>query len=450
MNFALIAVAAVQLSGQPAPHPIQDGQVAPRLSPAAWRADIHQFRNEVVLRDQAFDAVSREQAAERLASLEARLSGLSDAEITGELARIAALADNAHTRLDPLRNRERWSRLPVRLWKFSDGWRVVATRRDQTAWLGARVLGINEIPVEEGAAKVRPLFAGNAAWADYMAGYSLVSPEALQASGVIERGPVVFAIATSAGRRDVVFSPEPLEGRSRPDENWWHLASVDPRTSGWSHRPHSRAMLVFERSELSYVFVRCRENVAYLRLNRTADQAGRTPLADWGREVLAELDRHPPAKLVIDLRFNTGGDLSKALPFIGSIAASALGQRPDGLAVLINGQTFSAGITQAAWLRLHSRARFFGEPVGDETSFWAEGDNVLLRHSGLTARYSDGGHHYSSTPIPQSMRERVVFSLPAPSLEPDHRVGWSWDEYAAGLDPVLEAASPDLQCEPVR
>lgn len=450
MNFALLAIAVFQFAGDPAPHPIREETADLGISPAAWLADLEQFRSGVLLKDQAFDAVTREQALARLAALETRLSDLSDAQIAGELARIAALAGNAHTRVDPLRNRGLWSRLPARLWKFSDGWRVIATRPDQTRWLGARVLGVGGVPVAQAEAKLRPLFAGNPAWADYMAGYSLVSPEALEAGGVAEPGQIELALETSDGRHAFLWRPEPPEGRTRPDENWWHLASAHPRTSGWSHSPHSRELLVFERPDLGYAFARCRGDIAYLRLNRTADQAGRTPLAEWGREVLEELDRHPPARLIIDLRFNTGGDLSKALPFIGSIAASPLGQRPDGLAVLINGQTFSAGITQAAWLRLHSRARFFGESVGDEMSFWAEGDNVVLDHSGLTARYSDGGHHYSSAPLPQHMREKVVFSLPAPALGPDHRIGWSWEDYAAGRDPILEAAAPNLQCDPVQ
>ena len=447
-TVALLALAGLMACAWPA-----SAQIAPAAPEAAvqqgWQGDLDRFRREVILQDAAFSAEARELALGRLAALERSLSRASDVEISAELARIAALAGNAHTRVDPLRNRGEWSRLPLRIWKFADGWRVIAARPGQADLLGARVESIGGLSVAEAEAKVAPLFAGNAAWSAYMAGYSLTSPEALVGSGVIGGGPVVLTIEVDGRETATILTAEPSEGRARPEENWWHLAARHPRTEDWRRLDPARTPLVFERAELGYAFARCSGGIGYLRLNRTMDQAGRPPLAAWGDQVLRELERDPPSRLVIDLRFNTGGDLSKALPFIGAIAASPLGRRPESLVVLINGQTFSAGITQAAWLRLHSEAQFLGEPVGDAVSFWAEGDNVVLPHSGLTARYSTGAHHYASGPLPGNMRDRLFFTLPAPPLGPDREIAWTWADHAAGRDPVLEAAAPGLRCSPL-
>lgn len=412
----------------------------------AWREDLETFRSEVILPDRAFTTASRAAALDRLTALESRLDLYSEAEIAGELAKIAALAGNAHTRIDPLRNRGLWARLPIRLWKFADGWRVVSAREEQSHLIGLKLVGIGEATIAEAEAAVAPLFAGNEPWRAYMAGYSLTSPEALAATGIARPDPVVLTFAAGGAERRVALAPEARENRTRPEENWWHLAREHPRIVGWRRSAPDPEALVFRQPELGYVMARCEGGAVYIRLNRTADQQGRPPLAEWGGRVLQALQRDPPTRLIIDLRFNTGGDLSKALPFIGAIAASPLGQEHDRLAVLINGQTFSAGITQAAWLRLHSQAEFYGEPVGDFTSFWAEGDNVVLPRSGLTARYSTGAHHYSDSAPPMEMKDDIFMTLPAPDLGPDHVIGWTWTGYQLGRDPALDAAAPDLTC----
>lgn len=418
---------------------VSDGQ--------GWRQDLGQFRDEVVQRDASFTDEARLAALRRLEALEVRLPQLSDAEVAAELARIAALSGNAHTRLDPLRNRGEWRRYPIRLWKFSDGWRVIAARPEHASLLGAKVLTIGGVSADEAEAAVRPLFAGNAGWSAYMAGYSLTAAEALFASRLARPDEAAVEVLTTSGRQTVVLRAEPSEHRLRPEENWWYLTSQHPRLSGWAHVALSDP-LVLREPELGYAHAECSGSVGYVRLNRTADQAGRPSLQAWGEALLERLARTPPERLVVDLRFNTGGDLSKALPFIAGLIESEPGRR-GALAVLINGQTFSAGITQAAWLRQHSGAKFAGEPVGDDMSFWAEGDNVVLGRSGLTARYSTGGHHYLATPPPSGMEGRLFFALQSPDLGPDEITPWSWEDFAAGRDLALDSVAPGLACGPL-
>lgn len=86
--------------------------------------------------------------------------------------------------------------------------------------------------------------------------------------------------------------------------------------------------------------------------------------------------------------------------------------------------------------------------MGDGLTFWAEGDNVVLTNSGLTVRYSTGGHHYGVDAVPAEMEGNLFFRLHAPDPGPEHRIGWAWSDYALGRDTLLEVVAPGLACGP--
>jgi hypothetical protein len=104
------------------------------------------------------------------------------------LARAVALAGNAHTRLYLARNRSEVRRLPVRVWWFADGPFVVRAQPGYEALLGARLLRICGREMDEVRRLARPLYAGNDAWAGYMAGYLVTSPEILTGLHVCRPG----------------------------------------------------------------------------------------------------------------------------------------------------------------------------------------------------------------------------------------------------------------------
>jgi len=144
---------------------------------AAWREDLDVARDEFLRRDRSYSPAARADASHRLQRLRERTGRLDDVQIAAELARIAALAGNAHTRLYVLRNRGHWRRYPLRLWRFADGWRVVAAQGEASTLLGGRLTHVAGRPVDTVFASLRPLFAGNDSWAQYMGSYTLTSPD---------------------------------------------------------------------------------------------------------------------------------------------------------------------------------------------------------------------------------------------------------------------------------
>ncbi len=156
-------------------------------------------------------------------------------------------------------------------------------------------------------------------------------------------------------------------------------------------------------------------------------------LARFEERVMAAFADHPVRALVVDLRFNTGGNLSLA-----SGLMERLEQRTRSIRrfVITGRATFSAGISHAAAWRQAGSVAIVGEPVGDALDFWSEGGNITLPNSRLDAHFANGAHSYSLAPCPEGA---PCLEMNSPSLRPDLPVTTSWQAYRAGRDPAMEA-----------
>ena len=226
LGVALVILCATALArADEATSPRSLGPPAGAVRVADWNADLDLVRDRFLRLDRSYADADRSEAEARLSRLRDHLAETDDVQVAAELARIAALARNAHTRLYVLRNRGYWRRYPLRIWRFADGWRVVAARGDAVALVGARLTHVAGRPVDAVFAALRPLFAGNDSWADYMGSYTLTSTDALQAVALVDAGgEAEFRVETDVGPRALRIGPEPFERREGVEESWWFLA----------------------------------------------------------------------------------------------------------------------------------------------------------------------------------------------------------------------------------
>ncbi len=414
--------------------------IPPRV--ARWNADLDMVRDRFLPADKSYTPATRHAAELRIEALRSRLPQIDDPRVMAELARIAALSGNAHTRAYLLRNRGLWRRYPLRIWRFDDGWRVVAAQREAEPLVGARIVAIASRPVDEVAAALRPLFAGNDSWAEYMASYTLTSPDALREVLALGAGDSVELTVELGGvRQSARIQPLPLVPRAVPEESWWFLSPAHPAARGWRRALAGQGLPpLLEGAATYYRELRCADGVVYAQFNRAADAPGQESIAAWGERLLGALRAQPARRLLLDLRFNTGGDLGKARPWIEALAQLPLAQQPGGVVVLSDIATFSAGITPMAWLRGHTRAIIVGRHPGDDPVFWAEGGNVVLPNSGVAMHYADGLHVYAARAAVGAVEPYLAFDGGAGGLAPDLSVPWTWADHLASRDPAAEAA----------
>lgn len=409
-----------------------------------WQEDLDSAITVFLPRDKSFAPAARARFIRDLGQLRASIDLLSDEQVITRLAAAVAGAHNAHTRLYLLRNRTVLRRYPVRFWWFGNQLYVIRAHPEQAELLGGRVVTIAGHSVADVAKRVAPLYAANRSWARYMSTYLMTSPEILGGVGLL-RGNSELALTVEArdGHRvEARLLPMSLERSEQPFEAWWDLAPTHPGRQGPWISALSTDTLRLPRylRQLTRFYWMHRDTASrllYVQYNRAQDEPGAETVTAFSDALVQALERNPPDKLVIDLRFNTGGNLRLADPLFRRIAALPLAQERGRLFVITGRATFSAGITPVALLRQSSRAVIVGEPVGDALDFWAEGGNILLPNTKLTLHYADGFHSYSTREYPQFLPYN--YDLSVKSAGPDVPVELTIDQYLNGRDAAMEA-----------
>ena len=415
-----------------------------------WREDLDSAVSGFLPRDRSFSASARAQFIARVHALRDSVPALTDPQLIVRLAEATALAGNAHTRLYLLRNRTALRRYPVRVWWFGRELRIVRAHPAQAALLGARIVSIGGHPPTVLAQRVRAMYAANASWARYMSAYTLTSPEVLQGIDVADStGRVTIDANTPSGRRITpTIDPMPLARTDEPTEAWWDLSPRHPGRDGpWLGAladDSLRLPLYLRAPTRNYWYEwQPRTRTMYVQYNRSQNDAG-SPFGAtanaFGARLLGEIAARHPRALVIDLRFNTGGNLQLADSMMRAIAALPMSAERGRLFVITGRATFSAGVTHVAMLRQLTKATLIGEPPGEGLDFWAEGGNYVLPNSRLSMHYADGFHSYSTLDHPEYRPYAFDLSVSAGDrLTMDVVVEPTWAQYFARRDPAMEA-----------
>lgn len=183
------------------------------------------------------------------------------------------------------------------------------------------------------------------------------------------------------------------------------------------------------------------QHMHYVQFRSNMDEPGH-PIAAFTERVEREILANNPRFIVLDLRLNQGGDLTKTASLMKRLAK--LSDSIKHVYVLTSAWTFSAGNVSLALVKQHggNKVTVIGEPAGDRVRIWAEGGSFELPNSKIRVGYATGLHDYSQP----CWRERgcywVALFIPmhVQSFDPDVRVPYTFDDYILLRDPMLEKA----------
>ncbi len=147
------------------------------------------------------------------------------------------------------------------------------------------------------------------------------------------------------------------------------------------------AQVSAERGHALLVRILPEDRIIYFQFNSVRDHPTES-LADFTERLFGFIDEHEVAKLVVDVRWNGGGNTFLELPLVRRIIGSSLNAR-GRLFVIIGRGTFSAAQNFAGMLNKFTEAIFVGEPTGSSPTFIGETVEFELPYSKTRGNVSD-------------------------------------------------------------
>ncbi|MCE5330886.1 MAG: S41 family peptidase, partial [Bacteroidales bacterium] len=279
--------------------------------------------------------------------------------------------------------------------------------------------------------------SGNKSWIENESSYFLASPDFFEAANL---SPTSDSIKYEFADKNDSFSSYlyPIENIDKSDEySAWRdlspISNVKKDTMNWEHVLNDTSLPLY----LSYpnndyhVDYLGSLHAMYIQINISNNSEG------FNRAIKNCLDSNNVQHLIIDFRFNGGGDYTKLAAF-----SKTIHQKVKGKIFIITGKaTFSAGICIAARLKYFSKGRaiIIGQNSGDSLQFWAEGRQFSLPNSKIVARAVYGYHDWENDNFELFKTHwiNLFFGIAAKDLTPDVPVKLLFKDYYKGIDKTM-------------
>ena len=384
---------------------------------AGWRTDIDELVPQMDRLHPKLDhGTPLADLSEAAAQLSGRVPELADDEILVGVMRLVAMVSaagcDAHT------GAYVWGEgtypvtsLPLRLWVFDDGVRIVDALEPQRDLIGARIDAMDGHPMAEVLDVVDPLIPRDNAWTvKLLLPRFLLMPEIHRGLGLADDGPLAMALTLPDGRqvtRSIAAIP-------MADYNGWAGAYG-------LHLPVDPAVPYLARIGDLLWWNRRADGALVIQWNRIEH----VPSAEL--EALREAIADPATtRVVLDLRHNYGGEVSALQP-IADLMADPSVDRPGRLFVLTGRNTFSAASLLVARLDAQTSATIVGEAMGGCPTSYGDPDPINLPFSGIQVDVS------TTLEIGADAQDE------RPTIEPELPAPLTFEAWRSKLDPGLEA-----------
>ncbi|HEV2271844.1 MAG TPA: hypothetical protein VGR92_20520 [Steroidobacteraceae bacterium] len=377
----------------------------PDLTAAQWRQDLGYFGNEIATKHRdPYHFIAKAKFDQSVSDLRQRIPSLKDYEVVVGLQHLAALIGDGHTFLD---TRGLYERFPLEVFWFGHDLRVVRAAPEYRQALGTRLVAIGSFSIREVQLRLQQLIPqGENQW--YVLDSSaqqVVSVEPLTALGILPNlGPADFTFEDDSGRR--------FELRIKP---------VAPDISDSAEVAGNPVPLPFQHPDDPLWFT-------YLAGSKTVyvDFRSYQDLKARAARLVAYVAKLPVKRLIIDMRWNGGGDYTKGREYlIYKIAYMAALNRAGHLFVITGRRTFSAAMVNVTDFRRETEAILVGEPTGARPNGYQENYWFTLPLSKLRVSCSMLKYRFQ----PESETDAVF---------PDQRIDPSWRSFRAGKDAALQ------------
>lgn len=394
-----------------------------------WRYDVRLLAREFERRRVTpYLRMSREDLHRHVAKIDAAIPKLSDGQVVVEIMRLMAAMGDGHTAVYGVfpNNPEFNRNLPVYVELFSEGLYITAADTRFSDLLGAQILRFGALPAEQVMAAIAPLAHHDNSNGVRIIGTMMVRNLGLLAAlGLIsDTTHLSLTVKDRSGATRTVDLPGDSAVSSRRiwdglPPHWTRFVDTlpaplplylrDPYRDYWfEFLPESRAV--------------------YVAWNHVHNDPAE-PLPAFFERVSQFVEDHAVDKLILDLRWNNGGDTTLVPAALAAVIQMKKINQPGKLFVITSSyRTYSAAQNAATMIERFTHALFVGDTTASSPNFIGEDVPLELPYSKMLVSISD---LYWETSWPTDYRTWIPPLLYTPR---------TFASYAANRDPALEAA----------
>lgn len=383
-----------------------------------WRFDLQFLAREIKrLHYDPYRKVSHEAFEDYVKKLHDEIPKLTDPQIVVGLMKLATMAGDGHTGMrHPAYGQDARKLLPVQFYLFNEGLYILAATPEHAGLVGAQVLSVGGHTVDKLMEALDPIISqDNRIWPKLIAPGLMRNPYVLHGMGLISEADKVAVTIREAGGKERTVTLAGVAGAV--EENW-----LTVRTAATGPAP-----LYLRNRRTPYWFEYVPEHkVAWLQYNAIAHDP-KENFPDFCQRVFKSINENTVEKLIVDLRWNGGGNTFLSQPLVRAIIGNEKINQRGKLFVIVGRNTFSAAMNTATLIERHTNAIFVGEPTGSSPNFIGETIRVELPYSKMTGSISD---LFWQTSWPMDHRPWIAPLLYAPP---------TFAFYQQGRDPAFEA-----------
>ncbi len=341
-----------------------------------------------------------------------KAQALGDTDFSYALMELVGSLHDAHTQVGFRPEEQMHMRiLPVQVYGFDDGLRLLAAPDMYEALLGQKVVALNSIPIDEVYERFSVLLSyDNEAYRRKMFSQCFANVDAMHYLGLAAEGERISLTLEDENGAQAQIDLEPLAASQTQAISYGMVQrSATPIAE--------QARQIYQTAELS--------PDALLISYYSCQEDPNLPMAEFAAQVKEQIAGKNYARVIVDLRYNGGGDSRVLEPLIDMLDAEKT-QKGFALYTLIGENTFSSALMNAVQLK-RIGATLVGRPSGGSVNHYGELQSAELEGLPLVVYYS-------------TQRFVMDASYGDGSLLPDITVPFLFEDYMSGRDADVEAA----------
>jgi hypothetical protein len=371
----------------------------------AYKADLDFLKSNLPQKHiNLFAKISQSEFEKQISNIESKIDTLPEEEFLNELFQLMVAVGDEHTQINPL-NLFSYT-LPINFTFFKEG--LFVTEATQPDLLLAQLKEINGMPVEKVMEKFKSIIPNyNQSFFQTILLFYINNTYILKGLRVTNSKELVsYTLEKPNGTRIILELKHGNKEKKLQPEQFSTLAAYNG-TGNYQYTYYP------DKNTLYFNYRNCKEDANY-------------PFEQFNKELFESIATNKPKKLVIDLRYNGGGNSRILAPFLARLKTSELNSTGK-LYVLIGKMTFSSALLNALDLKRNYNTILVGEPTAGSINHYGETRAFELPNTKATVVYS--------TNYFEQWKDHDG------PLIPDILVNYSIENFKKGIDEAFEAIS---------